>query len=325
MTTRVSPRATLVRVVELARRAPSIHNTQPWRWRLEGRTLELHADRSRHLRAADPDGRNLAISCGAALHHALTAATALGLDTEVRLAPDGPASTLLARVDLRLGTVPVNSYDLLRALQERCTDRRRFTSWPVPDDRLQNLAAAADEWGVRAVPLVDVTERFRLELLVSQAVERQAHDLRVAQELETWVDDSATDGVPPAVLPEGAWAATNRFGPGLLPDIGGEVEGSDGLILITSPHDNIDTWVRAGMALSALWLRAAAEGLSVVPLSQVVEVPETREAVKRDVLGDLSYPHILVRLGWQPISRSELRRTPRRPLEEILDEVPGPS
>ena len=75
-------------ILELARRAPSVHNTQPWRWRIDGRLLELRADRSRQLRVADPLGRNLMISCGCALHHAVVGGGALGWRARVDLFPE---------------------------------------------------------------------------------------------------------------------------------------------------------------------------------------------------------------------------------------------
>jgi hypothetical protein len=60
------------------------------------------------------------------------------------------------------------------------------------------------------------------------------------------------------------------------------------------------------------------DGLSVVPLSQVVEVAETRNALQHQVLDDLAVPLLLVRVGWQPISRRHLEPTSRRPVDDVL-------
>ena len=321
----LSPSAEVVRrLVELTTRAPSMHNTQPWHWRLTEEGLELHADRARQLRQADPQGRNLTISCGAALHHLQVAASALGWAAEVHRVPDGPASSVLARVVLRPGTPSETADSDLRAIDDRCTDRRRFTSWPVPDERLQHLANTAAEHGVHAIPLLAATERFRAELLVSRAVERQAADERFMAEQQQWVDRNGTEGIPSTVLPQqltsAAGARPTRFSPGLLVEPEERlIEGADGLVILCSGSDDVETWLRAGEALSALWLSATAQGLSVVPLTQVVEVDETREALQRDVLGGLANPLMLVRIGWQPISRSQLPRTSRRPVDDVLE------
>ena len=54
-------------LIRLAARAPSLHNTQPWRFKVSQDALELYADPKRQLRV-DPDGREMLISCGAALY-----------------------------------------------------------------------------------------------------------------------------------------------------------------------------------------------------------------------------------------------------------------
>jgi nitroreductase len=311
------------RIVELATRAPSIHNTQPWRWRVSGDVLELHADRARQLRIADPVCRNLTLSCGASLHQALVAAAALGWETETTRLPEGPSSTLLARITLSPGVPSETAKADLENITERCTDRRRFTSWPVPEETLQNLARAAEEVGAHAVPLLDVSERFRAEMLVGQAAELQSTDEKVTAEQRSWVDHSAVDGIPSTVLPAErpamATVIPSRYPQGLLEDPGREIEGSDGLIVFCAGTDDAGAWLAAGEGLSALWLAATSQGLSVVPLSQVVEVAETRHALTEQVLGGLAHPLILVRIGWQAISRSHVPRTTRRPLADVLD------
>ena len=152
----------------------------------------------------------------------------------------------------------------------------------MPVERLVALTAAARAQGVGAVALTDVAERFRVELLVSRAQHLQVREA------------DATD------------------------DDGRDVEGSDGLVLLYAEDDSPEAWLRAGEGLSALWLDAVRTGLSVVPLSHVLEVEETRAALRHVVLGGLAVPLLLVRVGWQAISRSQLVPTSRRPLDQVL-------
>jgi hypothetical protein len=301
---------TLRRVIDLAGRAPSVHNTQPWVWRRTATGLELHVDSARRLRAADPLGRNAVMSCGATLHHLTVAAAALGWESQVRRVPDPSGSSLLAQIELRPCPPSADAATDLRAIAERCTDRRRFTSWPVPDEPLHRLAAIASLHGTQAVPLLAVTERFRAELLVRRAIERQCADQRIVLEQEHWVDHSAASKVPVCHghVTGGSPSDTERL-----------IEGSDGLLVLCGESDDVASWLSAGEGLSALWLAATTQGLSVVPLSQVVEVAETREALRHEVLGGLAHPLLLVRIGWQEISRSQLPRTARRPVDDILD------
>ena len=317
------PSPDLVRtLVGLACRAPSVHNTQPWRWSSGPEGLDLFADTQRKLEASDPRGRNLMVSCGAALHHAQVVAGALGWQGEVIRHPSGPDTDHLARLVLRPAPVEDEAPDVLRSVRERRTDRRRLTSWPVPDALLHEMARTASAWGVHAVPLVDVTARFRVDQQVARARDRQSRDPQIAAEQRTWVDHGPLDGIPSTVLPSvpdsSPVAAPTRFEAGLLDDHLAELETSDGLVLLCGYADAAPDWLRTGESLSALWLRATLDGLSVVPLTQPIEVEETRMALMHDVLGGLAIPHLVVRLGWQALSRSELAPTPRRPLDEVL-------
>ena len=88
----------LTQAATTAARAPSIHNTQPWRWRIHGTVADLYADRGRWLRVGDPDRRMLTISCGAALHHARVALAATGAAIEVDLLPTASDNDHLARI-----------------------------------------------------------------------------------------------------------------------------------------------------------------------------------------------------------------------------------
>ena len=309
------------RVLELACRAPSVHNTQPWWWRIVDDAIELHADRTRQLPVADPDGRSLVLSCGAALHHACVAATALGVPASVVRHPDDQDPDHLAT--LRLGDAEPTAADLqaVGVLEARCTDRRRFTSWPVPEERLAALAATATAPGALVVPLTDVTARFRTELLVRQAMSSQEAEGSYAEEQRRWIDRSAVDGVPSAAVAKQVRAHADRFNG--LPSGTEVVEGSDGLLVVCSETDEAAGWLAAGEALSQVWLAATVEGLSVVPLSQVVEVPATRLTLRHHVLDGCTEPQLLLRLGWQEIGRSQLARTGRRPLTEVVRPARG--
>ncbi|MGA8247010.1 MAG: hypothetical protein WB797_08900, partial [Nocardioides sp.] len=131
-----SPRLTR-ELVRTACLAPSVNNTQPWFWRLPADdVVELYADRDRQLVAADPRGRGLVLSCGAALHHLLVAARAFGVDARAVPLPRPDQPDLLATVRLTAGEVTEEGPELLAALENRRTDRRGSSDWPVPPERL---------------------------------------------------------------------------------------------------------------------------------------------------------------------------------------------
>ncbi|GAA3811805.1 Acg family FMN-binding oxidoreductase [Nocardioides panacisoli] len=307
------------RLVELACLAPSVHNTQPWSWRLEGDRVLLYADRTRALPVEDPRGRNLVLSCGTAVHHLRVAARALGLDARVELMPDGDERDLLASIELRPGFRSPTPSDDLTVLRARCTDRRRFTLWPVPAAELEALAEEARSWDCTAIPILDLSTRFRVELLTLRAQASRSTDAAATSEQRAWVGRGGYDGIPREVLPErGSTSHLARFATEPSPENPTVVESGDGVIVLGGPADGPIDWLRTGEGLSALWLRATRAGMSVVPLSLPIEVEASRTELQHVVVQDAFVPHLLVRIGWQAIGRSELPRTPRRPVAEVL-------
>lgn len=309
------------RLVELACRAPSVHNTQPWRWEADDHHLRLYADRGRQLAVEDPAGRNLVISCGAALDHLVFAARALGWEAQVTRFPEGPTRDLLAEVHLVRAEPSPTAADDLAALRSRCTDRRRYTSWPVPDALLEGLAEEARKRCAHARALDDAVVRYHLERLATRAGELRATDADASVEQERWIDHSPVDGVPTEVLPADTApgvAPPSRFPAGAVRETREVIGAGDGVIMLGGAHDDRAGWLRTGEALSRLWLRATHDGLSVVPLSLPIEVDAVRHELRKDLLHYEFVPHLLVRVGWQAIGRDPLPRTPRRPITEVL-------
>ena len=136
--------ADVARAVEQATRAPSVHNTQPWRWRIGPHSVDLHADWDRHLPATDPDRRDLVLSCGVALHHLRVALAATGLHTEIDRFPDPEDRGHLATVEFQPDCeIDVAAARLYPAIAARRTDRRRFSRRPVQHEHIEALVAAA--------------------------------------------------------------------------------------------------------------------------------------------------------------------------------------
>src|SRR6266540_575997 len=154
MTTRPD-HETLRGAIALATRAPSVHNTQPWRWLLGDSTVHLMADWTRQLPATDPDGRDLLISCGTALHHLRVALAALGWAGEVHLLPNQGDPTHLAAVEPHPHVPSKEDIALAAAIPVRRTDRRRFSSWPVPPGHLELMIHRAGRAGALLVPVTD--------------------------------------------------------------------------------------------------------------------------------------------------------------------------
>jgi nitroreductase len=322
--------ADIARAVEDATRAPSVHNTQPWRWRIGPNAVELHADGNRHLPAADPDRRDLMLSCGAALHHLLVALAALGLHTDTRRLPDPEYPAHLATVGYRPdGDPDPDAARLYPAIAARRTDRRRFSRRPVPREHIEALTAAARRAGAQLRTMVCSEQRRRLlDSFVLAAHEQENHPGYPA-ELRSWTHRyaAARDGVPAGNLPVLSGAAGSaplrRFTRGTLreaPLPGGPAATGDAaeLLVVTTPADEPIDRLRAGEATSAVLLTATALGLASTPLSQAVEIEECRTAIAQDVLAAPDEPQLVIRVGWPASRAAPLPPAPRRPLRSVL-------
>ncbi|MDM4718216.1 nitroreductase [Micromonospora sp. WMMA1363] len=301
--------------------APSVHNTQPWRWRVLPDTLELRVVRDRQLAATDPEGRLLALSCGAALHHARVALAAEGWRTVVERMPEPAEPDLVARLTepTHIGADP-GAMHLVQCMRVRHTDRRPVSEEPVPTAAIDEITKAVVEEGAQ-LQLLDHDQVLELAAAASHAAAVAAEDPQLSEELAYWTSRSGAAGLPPAVLPESAPQTTvpaRDFGrPGTLP-VGPGHDRAAGYAMLYGDEDEPIDWVRAGEALSAGWLTATRLGVSVVPLSGVVEVPGTRQTL-RGLLAGMGHPYLVLRLGIADPAHAGPPHTPRLDVAQVVD------
>ncbi|WP_203713972.1 Acg family FMN-binding oxidoreductase [Asanoa siamensis] len=316
-----SPVATaLAEAANAAGYAPSIHNTQPWSWRVGPERLELFAVRDRQLAATDPDARLMTLSCGAALHHARLALLAHGWSARVRHLPDPARPDLLADLvaDEPVEMTP-DAVRMVWAMRVRHTDRRPVSDEPVPPAVEATLTAAAD--GLARLHWLTADQVVELAAAACRAGEIAAEDPLVRAELAYWTSRSAPagTGLPPDVLParppETTVPARDYGSPGTLP-IGPGHDRQARYAVLYGDDDEPTAWLRAGEALAAVWLTAVGEGVSVVPLSGAVEVPATR-GILRGLLSGIGFPYLVLRLGIMGAGGPPA--TPRLPAERTVD------
>ncbi|SHK75163.1 hypothetical protein SAMN05443637_111133 [Pseudonocardia thermophila] len=326
-TTAAVGRGSIRTAAELAGRAPSLHNTQPWRLHWTGRTLQLWADRTRQLPGTDPEGRGLLLSCGAALHHLRAALAALDVGTLVDRFPDPTEPDHVATLHLHPDAADPALAELAGAISARHTDRRRFTEHPITEADVEALRLAAAGEGALLVTLSAPHAHQELLAAMAEANRLAAHDPEIAAETELWSGAFAgDDGVPPDAVPRDPAGVIGgvRYSPGTLAQPPDPSDGASLLLLVTNA-DDARSRLRAGEALSSALLRATTRGLACAPLTQVLEYPQTRRAVAKRVLADPAvHPQVVLRIGWPRSGAAALVPTPRRPVDDYLDEVPDP-
>ncbi|WP_344076270.1 Acg family FMN-binding oxidoreductase [Luedemannella helvata] len=303
----------------MALRAPSVWNTQPWRWRVLDDAVELWADRERQVVSIDRDGLLLTVSCGAALHHLRTALAASGDEVTVERLPDPAEPDLLARVRLRWPSVPAEDdaeYARFAAIARRRTDRRPFAEVPVDSVMLDRLRSAVTAEGTQLTYL-DAAGVELLARLTEGAALVEAGDHRYVAELEGWTHRPrhSHDGLPAQNAPAAAdrVVPVREFVPDADPEPGaGHVilDRCASYALLWGEDDEPTSWLRAGEALSAALLEATVLGLATSPISNVVEVAALRSAL-RDVLPGPGHPYLALRIGWPASAEDADDRTRR--------------
>lgn len=310
--------------------APSVHNTQPWWFSHNEHEISVHADGERQLRVADPNGREMMISCGAALFTVRLALRNLGFVPKVRVLPDPNLPNLVARVAWGERVPPVEyEKQLFAEIPRRRTHRGGFDPAPLPTALLEDLAKEAARERTTLRLLADAKDHERAAAIAA-VVEAGDYTLRLddtrAREEARWAPGPGSnrqDGVPPTAYPAQPERTEPHFpsrdfahGHGWgLPSPAEEPEvRSVGVVgLLTTSVDHPADWVHAGQALQRVLLLASSCHVVAALHSQPLELPLLRDFL-RVHLSDRAYPQMVLRLG----TTSQAAVSVRRPVEEVL-------
>jgi nitroreductase len=312
----------------IAGRAPSLHNAQPWRLLVAGRTVDLRVDPARHLPVADPCRRQQHLGLGAALFALRLGLAGLHRDHTVEVLPDPADPDLVARLTVTGERSPTSvEMNLLAELDLRRTVRTPFTEHAVPVGLQVALTDHAAAEGAALRWVTGTGERRGVGALVAVAERQQQSDPAYLAELRAWTHPetvAAGAGVPPSAF--GADAIAGHAAPFPLRDFaGGTRAGTDQsaeplepaptVAALTTPTDRCADWITGGQALMRVLLAASAAGLASSQLNQPIELPALRQLL-RDELGLPGWPQVLLRLGY-PIGPTP-PPMPRRPIADIL-------
>lgn len=312
------PNDPLERLVYYARLAPSSHNSQPWKFRLAAGEIDVFADHARWLRTADADRREMHLSVGCALEALRIAADFAGYGTEVRYFPLEHDDTLAARVTIAYGGPKRENpaAGLLEAMTTRRTSHRYFDpARPVADDDKRELYRCFE---VGDASLHFLSDRTSLDLLAG--LESRADAALFANPAyREELGESIGDGMHGK-----SWLLSKlgQLAVGHLP-VGARVAHGDAerlasaplVALLTTRHDRPLDSVQAGEAYMRVALVAESRDIRIQPVSQILEVEETRAGVARLFgLGDRVAQH-LFRLGH---AEAETHGAQRRPLGSFV-------
>jgi nitroreductase len=313
--------------VEAAVHAPSVDNTQPWWFGQVNQEIIVHADTERRLQVADPAGREMMISCGAALFTIRLALRYLGFVPEVRVLPDPDLPSLVARVGWDEQVPPV-AYErqLFAEIERRRTHRGGFDPEPLPPALIAALCAEAAKEKAELRIMAEGGQQAAMAAVVEAGDYVLRLDGARAREQARWAPPPGSrrrDGVPPTAYPARPERTDPHFpsrdfahghGWGLPPRALGSLPRSAGVVgLLTTDVDDPAAWVNAGQALQRVLLLASSSGVAAVLHSEPLELPELRDFIRAH-LAARAHPQMVLRFGLTEQTEVSMRR----PVEDVL-------
>jgi nitroreductase len=301
--------------------APSIHNTQPWRFEVHGPVIDVLLDEERTLPATDPAGRAARIGIGAAVFNIRVAAAMLGHQSRVAPNPDPQHPAMAARIFLaaRETAVPVLS-GLYGELRRRHTYRGPLLDRAVPPKVLQQLEEAAQSEGAR-LDWLGQTELTQLSTILRRTDDDDLHDEDRLHERLRWIGgDRPDDGVQDSTL--GPLPTHPAFVRDLSAGFDSKhrsqavYETQPAIAVLSTRDEDTGAWIQAGQALQRVLLMATSYDLTASFLNQVLERTAPRSQV-RQLIGGRFWPQMVIRIGYpaQPNGR-----TPRRDWRDSFDQ-----
>lgn len=293
-------------LIRYATLAANGHNTQPWRFRIGARSIEILPDFARRTPVVDPDDHHLFASLGCAAENLSLAAGTRGRPGEIRFDPanDGAVSFVFG------GTAnqPATLFD---AIPRRQSTRGVYDGRPVSVADLHRLAGAAEMVGVDLVLITDRPQIDRVRDLVLAGNSAQMADDAFVRELKAWLRFSPRQAIETG---DGLFSATTGnptlpawLGPLMLDMVfkadaendkyARQIQSSAGIAVFVSARDDREHWVQAGRACQRFALQATALGLKHAFINQPVEVAGLRPELAALVGLPVRRPDIVMRFG----------------------------
>lgn len=307
-------------LVRAASAAPSLYNSQPWRFVVRQDEVEVHADPRRRMPTADPDGRQQTIACGAALLNLRLAIEHLGCEAEVQLLPNTAHPLHLATVRRGARGNCRLEHRLYRRIQLRRTNREPFANRGINPVARQTMRHAAELEGACLRPVDPGSERVAVAKLVVRAIRAQRTDPQLGREMSRWLHPAAqVDGMVVS-----AWESVPFPVPGLDDYMRegnwelavAKLARDESLFLLATDGDSAKDWLVAGQALQHTLLVASQVDLAASFLNQAIESAPVR-AELASALHIKAYPQMLMRIGYPA---SWPRPTRRRSLQLVIDD-----
>jgi nitroreductase len=300
-------------LLNYAQLAPSSHNSQPWQFSVQDSEIHLYPDLDYWLKVADPEQRELYISLGCALENLLIAAEHFRLGYQVSFFSDRDATQHFASVTFAEDRPISNVRDaaLFKAIQQRQTNRQAFLPRLIPKEELLQIKAAWLEKDLHLHFIANIEQKRQLARMVKAADKTLFANPDYRRELAETLGEGAFGNKWP-------WSRLTQFivqrfnlGSRIGKQNAQHLMSAPVLVVLSSRSEDAIEQIKIGQLYERIALTATKLGLSVQPLSQILEIPSQRQQLASLLPDSDLLPQHFFRLGYTSRLTSS---TPRRPV-----------
>ena len=305
-------------LLNYAQLAPSSHNSQPWQFSVQDSEVHLYPDLNYWLKVADPERRELYISLGCALENLLVAAEHFHLGYQVSFFSDRDGTEHFASVSFAEDRPTVNVRDpaLFKAIQQRRTNRQPFQPRLIPKEELLQIKAAWLEKDLHLHFIANIEQKRQLARMVKTADNTLFANPAYRNELAETLGEGAFGSRWP-------WSRLAQFvvhqfnlGARIGKQNAQHLMSAPVLIVLSARSEDAINQIKIGQLYERIALTATKLGLSIQPLSQILEIPSHRQELATLLPDNGLLPQHFFRLGY---TRGVTASTPRRPVQQLAN------
>ncbi len=319
---------TYLRLINYASKAPSSHNTQPWKFKREEDAILVYPDLSRSLSVVDPDNHALFISLGCALENLVIAAGNYGFDASVKYQREHLEDPVRVKLTSQSENTSRQASDLLAQIKPRQVTKGPYEAVTLAWETVQKIKELPVDAGTHLQVILPGKESEKLLPLVIEGSDRQFGNKAFVHELVDWLRFTEKEAMKKG---DGIWNATMGL-PATGRAIGSFImkrlvtprseakrwkklfRKSAGFVLFMVEKHDTDHWIRLGRSFQRFGLVTTAMGLKHAHMNMPLE-EETVRAKVTDAfdLGGMT-PLLLLRIGFADPAPYSFRRN----LHEII-------
>ncbi len=312
-----------IELAEYASKAPSGHNTQPWKFHLSDDTITIRPDFDVRLPVVDGNNRELFISLGCATENLCIAASQFGYAHQVIRCEEQGISIRLAKTDIAADPL----YTLIK---KRQTNRNVYTNRKIPGNVLESIQNVTLEPHIRFY-FAEIGSPFADSLIqyIAKGNEIQMKDQAFKKELISWMrfnkrqvgqtNDGLTYqafGSPP--LP--AFISKPVISMFLKPNVQNKsdlkkINSSSHLVMFTIRNNIPNAWISLGRSLQRFLLHLTQAGIANAYMNQPCEVESLAKEIQARLPIDQEFPALILRIGYAGSASC----SPRKKVESVIE------